>query len=148
MKKALLIGVGNTVRGDDGAGIHAAEKARARFPHLDVLAVHGLSPELAETVSGYDLVIIVDASLVTDTLRASEIVPSTAERIQSHEMSPAGILGLAATLYNHRPSRAVLLEIPAVSCAFTEELSALTAGQVEACLEVVAGYLVPFQPDL
>ncbi len=142
MKKALLIGVGNTVRGDDGAGIHAAEKARARFPHLDVLAVHGLSPELAETVSGYDLVIIVDASLVTDTLRASEIVPSTAgERIQSHEMSPAGILGLAATLYNHTPSRAVLLEIPAVSCAFSEELSALTAGQVEACLDMVTGYI-------
>jgi hydrogenase maturation protease len=143
MKKALLIGVGNTVRGDDGAGIRVAEQARIRFPHLDVLALHGLSPEIAETVSHYDLVMIVDASLATETLRASMISASTTgERMQSHTLSPEGILGLAATLYNHAPSRTILLELPAVSCEFTEELSPLTAGQVEACLDMVAGYLV------
>ena len=142
MKSALLIGIGNTLRGDDGVGIRVAERARARFPHLTVLCVQGLSPELADTVAPYDLLLIVDASIATTTLRVSEVTPAASgERIQSHTMSPAGILGLAATLYNRVPSLSVLIEVPAVACDFSEVLSPRAAGQVEACLDVVGSYL-------
>ena len=142
MTSALLVGIGNTLRGDDGAGIRVAELARARFPDLTVLCVQGLSPELAETVAQYDLLLIVDASVATTVLRVSEVTPAASgERIQSHTMSPAGILGLAATVYNRVPSRSVLIELPAVTCDFSEVLSPLTAGQVEPCLDVVGSYL-------
>lgn len=142
MKSALLIGVGNTLRGDDGVGIRVAEQARTRFPQLAVLCVQGLSPELADTVAPYDLLLIVDASVVTTTLRVSEVTPAASgEKIQSHTMSPAGILGLAVTLYNRAPSLSVLIEVPAVACDFSEALSPFAAGQVEACLDVVESYL-------
>lgn len=142
MKGVLLIGVGNTLRGDDGAGIRAAELARTRFPRIDVLSVHGLSPELADTVAEYEQLFIVDASLATAVLRVSSVTPANSgERIQSHTMTPEGILGLAATLYGRVPSQSILIEIPAVACDFSETLSPLTAGQVEACLEVVGSYL-------
>jgi hydrogenase maturation protease len=142
MKSALLIGVGNTLRGDDGVGIRVAEQARARFPQLVVLCVQGLSPELADTVAHYDLLLIVDASVATTTLRVSEVTPAASgEKIQSHTMSPAGILGLAVTLYNRAPSLSVLIEVPVVACDFSEVLSPQAAGQVEACLDVVGSYL-------
>ncbi len=76
MKSALLIGIGNTLRGDDGVGIRVAERARARFPHLTVLCVQGLSPELADTVAPFDLLLIVDACVATTTLRVSEVTPA------------------------------------------------------------------------
>jgi hydrogenase maturation protease len=143
MKCVLLIGIGNTLRGDDGAGIRAAELARIKFPQIDVLSVHGLSPELADTVTHYDRLFIVDACLTTAVLRVRSVTPADAgERIQSHTMTPEGILGLAATLYGRVPSESVLIEIPAVDCDFSETLSPLTAGQVEACLDVVGSYLV------
>ncbi len=143
MKPALLIGLGNTLRGDDGVGIRVAERARTRFPELDVLSVHGLSPELAETVAHYDMLMIVDASMVTDGLRVTDVIPATSgEKIRSHAMSPAGILGLAATLYHRVPRRSVLIEVPAAECDFTDALSPRAAGQIDACLELVGSYLV------
>jgi hydrogenase maturation protease len=138
MKPALLIGVGNTLRGDDAVGIRVAEQARSRFPQLDVLCTHGLSPELAETVAQYNLVLIVDASLAAESLRVSEVIPaSSGAKIQAHTMTPAGLLGLASALYDHAPAKSVLIEVPVVCCEFSESLSPSVAGQVGACLDVV-----------
>jgi hydrogenase maturation protease len=142
MKHALLIGVGNTLRGDDAVGIRVGERARTRFPHLDVLCVHGLSPELAETVAQYDLLLIVDASLSAASLCVSEVTPAVSgEKIQAHTMTPAGLLGLAARLYDHVPLRSVLIEVPVVTCEFSEVLSPEVAGQIDASLDVVGAYL-------
>jgi hydrogenase maturation protease len=142
MSPALLIGIGNTLRGDDGVGIRVAERARGRFTDLDVECLHGLSPEIAEAVARYDLVIIVDASLATPSLRTSEVTAAASgESLQAHTMSPAGILGLAKTLYHRVPHRTVLIEVPVTSCEYSEELSPASAAQVEPCLEIVGSYL-------
>jgi hydrogenase maturation protease len=142
MKHALLIGVGNTLRGDDAVGIRVAERARSRFPQLDVLCAHGLSPELADTVAQYDLLLIVDASLTAASLQVSAVIPaSSGAKIQAHTMTPAGLLGLAAALYEHTPSKSVLIEVPVVTCEFSEDLSPSVAAHVEACLDVVETFL-------
>ena len=60
----LVIGYGNPLRGDDGAGWKAAELL-AEDPRLAgavVLARHQLTPELADDVSRASLVVLVDAS--------------------------------------------------------------------------------------
>jgi hydrogenase maturation protease len=142
MKRALLIGIGNTLRGDDGVGIRVAEQARTRFPHLDVLCVHGLAPELAEIVAQCDLLLIVDASTATPTLRAGEVTPAASGgRLEAHAMTTPGILGLAATLYGRTPARSVLIEVPAFTCDFGEALSPRTAEHIEPCLDVIESYL-------
>jgi hydrogenase maturation protease len=142
MKHALLIGVGNTLRGDDGVGIRVGEKARVRFPHLDVLCMHGLAPELAETIAPYDLLLIVDASMTAASLCVSEVTPAVSgEKIEAHTMTPAGLLGLAATLYDHVPSRTVLIEVPVITCEFSEVLSTEVSRQIDACLDIVGAYL-------
>jgi hydrogenase maturation protease len=142
VKHALLIGVGNTLRGDDAVGIRVGEKARSRFPRLDVLCVHGLSPELAETIAQYEIVFIVDASVETASLRSSEVTPAVSgPKFQGHAMTPAGLLGLAAALYDRMPDRTVLIEVPVVSCGFGEQLSPEVAGSIDACLDVVGAYL-------
>jgi hydrogenase maturation protease len=145
MNRALLIGIGNTLRGDDGVGIRVAEQARRKFPQLDVECVHGLSPEIADTIAQYTTVFIVDASVATASLRASEVTPAVSgEKIEAHTMSPAGVLGLAQVIYDRIPSHTILIEVPAVACGFSEELSPATAAQVEPSLDIVASYLTRF----
>jgi hydrogenase maturation protease len=58
----LVIGYGNDLRGDDAVGPLAATVVAAwDMPGVQVLAVHQLMPELAETLVAADLAIFVDA---------------------------------------------------------------------------------------
>ncbi|MGF1587982.1 MAG: hydrogenase maturation protease [Pleurocapsa sp.] len=58
----LVIGYGNTLRSDDGAGQSAANQIAAwGLPNVRSLAVHQLTPELAEDIANADTVIFVDA---------------------------------------------------------------------------------------
>jgi len=60
----LVIGYGNPLRGDDGAGWSAAELLAEdpRAAGAQVVICHQLTPELAEDVSRADLVVLIDAS--------------------------------------------------------------------------------------
>jgi hydrogenase maturation protease len=140
MSKTLIIGVGNTLRGDDGAGIRVAERAGTQFPDVDVLCVHGLTPELAETVARYDRVIVVDASLTAAGLRVTTLNPESPFP-RSHNLSPGGILALSSSLYHRAPGEALLIELPVRSAGFGESLSPGTAGLVDACLDVMKPYV-------
>ena len=63
MPRTLIIGYGNPLRGDDGLGWQvASELAKCVDALISVVAVHQLTPELAEPVSDADLVIFVDSS--------------------------------------------------------------------------------------
>jgi hydrogenase maturation protease len=140
MNKTLIIGVGNTLRGDDGAGVRVAERAGAQFPDVDVLCVHGLTPELAETVARYDRVIVVDASLTAAGLRVTTLNPESPFP-RSHNLSPGGVLALSSSLYHRAPAEALLIELPVRSAGFGESLSPGTAGLVDACLDVMKPYI-------
>jgi hydrogenase maturation protease len=142
MRSTLVIGIGNTIRGDDGAGIRVAERIAARHPDVDILCVQQLSPELADTIARYERLIVVDASVTADAVRvtplhASEGVPMP----RTHNVSPEAILALSSTLYNHVPSDALLVEIPAGSCAFTEELSSSTAAFAATALGIISRHV-------
>jgi len=62
--KALIIGYGNTLRGDDGFGWRAAEQLAASHSigDVEVQTQHQLTPELAQTMSEADTVVFLDAA--------------------------------------------------------------------------------------
>ncbi len=142
MSRTLVIGIGNTIRGDDGAGVLVAGKVGERHPDVDVLCLHQLSPEHAETIARYEQVVIVDASITASSIRVTPLLADPVASLpRTHDVSPAGILALASTLYHRAPARAYLVEIPATSCDFSETLSPTTAGLVEECVDLVDMYL-------
>lgn len=62
MVKTLVLGIGNTIRGDDGIGIYVARALRKILPHdyqVKELSTGGL--ELMEAMSGYQKVFLIDA---------------------------------------------------------------------------------------
>jgi hydrogenase maturation protease len=59
--KTLVLGLGNTILCDDGAGIHIAEEIRNRCPQTDVLDASAAGFRVIDEVIGYDRLILIDS---------------------------------------------------------------------------------------
>ena len=64
-KKTLVVGVGNPILSDDGAGIAAVRKLRNQVDGVDFAEASLSGLELVETFQGYERVILVDAVKTT-----------------------------------------------------------------------------------
>ena len=120
-----MIGYGNTLRRDDGAGVLVAEEVeRLALPGVRVLTCHQLTPELAETVATAAEVVFVDATAEPQAglkLRQLSALPQASPL--AHAADPRGLLVLARELFGHAP-RAWMLTLPAPDLGFGEGLSA------------------------
>ena len=107
MPRVLIVAYGNPLRSDDGVGWVVAEELRRRLasPEVEVLRLHQLLPEVAESLSHADAVIFVDASWDGEPgeLRCQPVTPPPAKVQFSHQLSPAEVLGLAGQLYGATP---------------------------------------------
>jgi hydrogenase maturation protease len=121
--RLLVIGYGNELRGDDGAGPRAARAVAAwQLPGVEGVAVHQLTPELAARLAEAERVVFVDAGPDIGVL-TRPIEPSRAARVLGHTEEPGALLALAEVLYGHRPE-AWLMTLPAPDLSFGEGLSA------------------------
>jgi hydrogenase maturation protease len=138
MSKVLVIGYGNTLRGDDAAGVKAAELIAQRHPEFEYIYLHQLVPELAEQIGEYDIVFFIDAQKDITQPNARLITPSVeADQPRTHFISPESLLSLSQQLYQRIPTKAYVVGIPASQFEFSEELSAQTAQGVSDCLAMV-----------
>jgi hydrogenase maturation protease len=122
----LVIGIGNRWRGDDGAGPAAVERfsEEGRTGGASVMAVHQLTPELAETLAGVSHVIFVDAAvdLQAGAVASRDLAPDESSRPTTHHLEPAAVLALSTTLYGRAP-RATLVTIGAAQFDDVDRLS-------------------------
>lgn len=125
----LVIGYGNELRGDDGAGLRVAEALEAlRLPGVAVLACHQLTPDLAEPIAAVDHVIFADARPVDDTPGvppAAEVfdVPANGYLgLNPHHSSPTSLVALTRALYGTCP-RATCVAIPTTDFSLGLSLS-------------------------
>ncbi|HWE83650.1 MAG TPA: hydrogenase maturation protease [Terracidiphilus sp.] len=127
--RCLILGCGNTLRGDDGVGPLLCAWAEERFagePGVRAMASHQWSPEMAEDVAAADTVLFVDCSLDQAPgqvlLRELTAVPLKPGLV-THHLGAAELLRVAQDLYGAQPRRACLLTIGAGSIELGEELS-------------------------
>jgi hydrogenase maturation protease len=133
MSQRLVIGYGNTLRGDDGAGWRVAAALEAlALPQLEVAAVHQLTPELAARMASADAVVFVDAcnGAVRQPLALEPLQAAAPLAPFSHQLSPRALLQLSEQLYGRRPPAWQLL-IPAQAWAYRDGLSAGAAAAME-----------------
>jgi hydrogenase maturation protease len=132
MTKVLVIGYGNTLRGDDAAGIRAAELIAKRHPEIEYVCMHQLMPELAEQIAVSDIVIFFDADVNVTQPNVRLAVPRVEDdQPRTHFISPESLLRLSQLLYQRMPLKAYVIGIPASQFEFSEELSATTKKAVE-----------------
>lgn len=138
----LVIGYGNTLRGDDALGPRAAEAvARWNRPGVSVVSVQQLTPELAEPIATARLVLFLDARFVPGG--SAMLQPIHADPSPSplgHVSTPHRLLALAGVVYAAVPS-AWLLTLPAVDFSLREGLSPQGEAALREALRLIDGFL-------
>lgn len=137
----LVVGIGNTLRGDDGLGAAAVAALKASHPPDWVVAyraVHQLTPELAAEIAECDAVIFIDAGvdLAPAEIRRSEVSASDDESAFTHFGTPNGLLAAAEKLYNKRV-RGILFTVGAATFELGEALSPLVQAALPALVTSV-----------
>ena len=135
---SLVIGYGNDLRSDDGAGRVVADRLDAlALPDVTVRSVIQLTPELALEIAKFDTVVFVDASVeVAETISTPVVAGPKDPTALSHYNTPETILGMTATV-GRVPSTAVSVSIPVTDIGLGMELTPMTAAGVEEAIAIV-----------
>ncbi len=139
----LILGIGNTLRRDDGAGLLLASAAAELFKNEGYSVVeqhvHQLTPDLAAEIAETqpDLVLFTDVEIGTagpNLTSLSGVADTSATG--SHTSSPALILYLARELFAVSPS-GWLLTVPGTDFGHGEDLSTSTQAAIPAATQLL-----------
>jgi hydrogenase maturation protease len=134
----LLIGYGNSLRGDDALGPLAIERLRLLLPDAEVVSCHQLAPELAEPLAHCELAVLVDAAIdgQAGAVRVRRLSPQMSPWLSpeashgaagsaslTHHVQPEALLALALALYGHAPEAMMLVTGTGASFESGEGLS-------------------------
>ena len=131
----LIIGYGNPIRGDDGAGAYAVRALRRRgFPGIET---HQLTPELAGPLSRARLAVFIDAdtTLAPGQVRVTPVA-GAGEAPFEHHASPGAILRLTREVHGRAPD-ALRIGIGGESFELGEKLSHAARRAVRETLALV-----------
>lgn len=138
-KSFIVIGYGNDLRSDDGIGPRVAQKVEdLGIANVKSLAVHQLTPEIADTIKDVYGVIFVDACQLPDVqeVQVLTVEPEETGKSMTHNVAPRSLLALSQTLYNSHP-RAWCINVPAVNFEIGETLSPVAEQGVSQALEKI-----------
>lgn len=145
--RPLVVCYGNLLRGDDGVAWRVADRLAAdpRLGHVDVLARHQLTPELAADLSRATRVVFVDACVSSEpgaVVRSAVPVRGGSDHLArwSHHLTPEALAGLAAVVYG-RVLPVDVVTVGGVSFAAGERLSPAVERALPATVEAVAALL-------
>ena len=140
MVEILVIGYGNDLRSDDGAGRVVASRIEAAdHPGVIVRSQSQLTPELALDIARADVVVFVDANVDCKEMAVHPVhAGDRGAHSMSHHTDPTTLLLLAGDL-GRVPPRAHSVSIPATNLELGFDLSPATAAAVEEAVEAIAG---------
>jgi hydrogenase maturation protease len=143
----LVIGYGNELRGDDGAGRVVADRIdELGLAGVMVRSVTQLVPELTVDLTAADRVVFVDADVAVASLVIRRIEggngiagpdDSPPSGATTHHATPPTLIGLAAAVGSPVPSLIEQISIPAIGFEFGAPMSAVTAAAVEEAVGLI-----------
>jgi hydrogenase maturation protease len=137
----LIIGYGNTLRGDDGVGARVAEAVAAlQLPGVRTLVCPQLSPEHADPIAQVRRVIFVDAAVdAPRKVQLRPLKPADTSQLMAHAADPRTLLALARDVFGRAPE-AWLLTIPAETMDFGETLSPFARRGMEQAVREIQNF--------
>jgi hydrogenase maturation protease len=144
-REILVIGYGNTLRGDDGAGPAVIEKLSALLPpcchrRVELISHTQLTPELSAEIALFKRVVFVDASMTLPPgritiSRVHEEAPSA--MLFGHHFTPGKVLAMAQCNFGACPDAWVA----ALGCQCLEISDQLTP-RIAAAVDRLVQYLI------
>ena len=133
--RTLVLGIGNTILGDDGIGVHIAQGLAKEIndENIDVMdtSIDGLN--LLELIVGYDKVIIIDAIMTEDgevgeiyRLRPENIGRLACSATSPHHLNLATTIEIGKRLFPQEiPGEVIIFAVGAQEVTeVTEEMTA------------------------
>jgi hydrogenase maturation protease len=132
----IAIGYGNELRSDDGIGQRVARALQ--LSNVKSIAVHQLTPELAEALANTDLAVFIDACLATENsqVQVQSLLPNSSNVIAGHTADPRSLLALTQALYNRCP-QAWWIKVPGVNFELGYSLSPIAEIGVAIALQKI-----------
>lgn len=139
----LVIGYGNDLRSDDGAGIHAATRLAEQSAQPRVIMARQLTPDLAEDIATAAQVVFVDAYAALEhdaQLRIDKISGDDSHNSSAlgHHGDPEELMQLADQLFGKTPD-AWVVGIPAFSFDAGETISPETLHRIDEAVALIGG---------
>ncbi|MGQ9518543.1 MAG: hydrogenase maturation protease [Candidatus Fervidibacter sp.] len=146
MPKALIIGYGNILRGDDGVGWAVAERLKGLLLQESVTVQTNiqLTPEMAVDLSEVELVVFIDAQAnePAGAVTCQPVEPLTVSSPSfSHHLTAATLLSLALHLFGKAP-KAYLVSINGANFEYREGLSPPVQNAVLKAIKTVLNLLM------
>lgn len=138
----LVVGYGNELRTDDGAGPAVAARLLddPRLGDADVLTTHQLTPELAFDASRASLLVLVDAAADVSagevSVRRLDPERAAAGEPMTHHVDPADIVGLARELFGSAP-RVVIVSVGVASLDLGDGLTPAVEAAIPRAVDAV-----------
>lgn len=133
----LVIGYGSPLRSDDRVGQDIARAiANWRIPNVEAIAVHQLTPELAEKLAKTDIAIFVDAHGSTEAVQVHPLVLAQSGITRGHWCEPPILLAITQALYGIHP-KAWWVTVPGENFELGECLSAIAKQGIATALTTI-----------
>ncbi|MDZ7991369.1 MAG: hydrogenase maturation protease [Nostoc sp. EfeVER01] len=133
---AYAIGYGNELRSDDGIGPRVARALQ--LSNVKSIAVHQLTPELAQALANSDLAVFIDACLASENsqVQVQSLLPNSSNVIAGHTADPRSLLALTQAIYGYCPP-AWWVTIPGENFELGENLSPLAEQGIEIAIDQI-----------
>ena len=136
--KTLLIGMGNTLRSDDGIGAFICAKIEAmQVEQLSTMIVQQLQVEIIEELLQFDAIIIVDASVGKDDIEFSALKTNETQTVSSSHHINAAMLHALAEKVCGKKLNMYLCAVPAENFEIGETLSQLALINANKAIKII-----------
>jgi len=144
--KTIILGVGNIILGDDGVGVHVANRLKNKIKNPDITIDEATTGgmNLLDLILGYDKAIIIDA-VKSDKNNQGEVkrIPisdfNTMHSCNPHDVSLIEAIDMAKKMGENKiPKQIIIIGImmKKIPCEFKEELSKKIKNAVPKAVEM------------
>ena len=144
--KTLILGLGNSVRADDGVGLYIARalQEKINLPDIMISESPGAGLDIIELLTGFDKAILIDA-IQTSNSKAGQVYRLDVQALQTtrHALNPHSA-DLATSLETGRrlglplPSEIIIFAIEIADVdSFSEECTPVVSRAIPVCIDMI-----------
>lgn len=141
----LVIGIGNELRADDGAGAVIVRRLEHyALPGVQTEIITQLTPEWLERMSGAVLTILVDVRITEaadeGTVLLQKLTPAQVGSSSGHALNIAELIALGERIYA-KPLEVWVCSVPAYDFTFGNSISEKCMEQIDKALQQILLFL-------
>lgn len=143
----LMLGIGNSLRGDDGAGPWICQQLQEEaWPGVTVETAMQIYPEHLHQFMEFDAILVIDASVETLHLKMERIVDLSPGTASSHHQDLPTMVALGRQLFQ-KDIALYACHIPAMQFDMGQPLSEHTLAHAQAALPLIRNWIERMQQD-